>query len=134
MYGKIWPLKRQHLSQIPQDSTNSIVLLWSKLMRCTVWKFRLIQSFKTKLLYRITFRTLKEQRNQRHLLTIRGSRNLKFWVNVMAQIFFISCLSKALVRISTISQFHQHFTSSFCAKTLQSQTVPREKLRKTRLY
>jgi len=37
------------------------------------------------------------------------------------------------------SQFHQHFTSSFCAEVLapkkpQSQTVTREKLCKTLLY
>jgi len=41
--------------------------------------------------------------------------------------------------IDTYSQFHQYFTSSFCAdilapKKLQSQTVIREKLHKALLY
>ncbi len=43
------------------------------------------------------------------------------------------------IKCSTSSQFHQHFTSSFCAhillpKKFQSQIVIREKLHKTLLY
>jgi len=54
--------------------------------------------------------------------------------NVLWEMF-----TSGLKSFNTYSQFHQDFTSSFCAdilvpKKLQSQTVPTEKLCKALLY
>jgi len=48
--------------------------------------------------------------------------------------FFFGFWSILAFWFSSLSQFHEHFTSNFFAKKLQSQTVMREKLRNALLY